>query len=441
MIILQSFFMSKYFISLLAFFTIIITACIKNYNTNHDGNVIFIHPDGTGLADWNALRLIKAGPDGEINWDKMSSIGLYQGHIRNRLTSSSNAGATIHAYGVKADIADFGMIDGQIPISRSGKRMSIMQEAIEKKIFTGLINSGSIEEPGTAVFVSSNLKRGNYEEIAKDVIQSGADLIFAGGEDFLIPEGTPGKFSADGKRKDGLNLIEWAKKSGYKVIYTKDELAKASPDETKILGVFAARSTFNDKSEEVLDSLGLPNWLETAPTLAEMTDFAIKFLSRKGQFLLVIEEEGTDNFGNKNNANGKLSALDHADDAIGIVLNFINKNPYTTLLTAADSEAGGLEVSGYEIPGLDSDNPLPDRDENGAPIDGREGTGTLPFISKPDKSGKTFPFGITWSAYGDLTGSVIARAHGLNAEKMYGKIDNTDIYRIMYLTLFDIWLD
>ncbi len=219
--------MIKYFISLLAFFTIIITACTKNYNTNHHGNVIFIHPDGTGLADWNALRLIKAGPDGEIYWDKMSGIGLYQGHIRNRLTSSSNAGATIHAYGVKADIADFGMIDGQIPISRSGKRMSIMKEAIEKKIFTGLINSGSIEEPGTAVFVSSNVKRGNYEEIAKDVIQSGADLIFAGGEDFLIPEGTAGKFSADGKRKDGLNLIEWAKKSGYKVIYTKDELAKA----------------------------------------------------------------------------------------------------------------------------------------------------------------------------------------------------------------------
>ena len=125
--------MIKYFISLLALFTIIITTCTNNYNTNHHGNVIFIHPDGTGLADWNALRLIKAGPDGEINWDKMSGIGLYQGHIRNRLTSSSNAGATIHAYGVKADIADFGMIDGQIPISRSGKRMSIMQEAIEKK--------------------------------------------------------------------------------------------------------------------------------------------------------------------------------------------------------------------------------------------------------------------------------------------------------------------
>lgn len=431
--------MFNYFISVLLLFAIINNGCTET-NDKKD-NVIFIHPDGTGLADWNALRLIKAGPDGEINWDKMSGIGLYQGHIRNRLTSSSNAGATIHAYGVKADLSDFGLIDDQKPTSRSGKKLSIMQEAIDKKIFTGLINSGSIEEPGTAVFVSSNIKRSNYSEIAKDVIQSGVDLIFSGGEDFLLPEGTKGRFSSNGKRKDGLNLIEWAAKEGYKIIYTKEELSKASPDEKKILGVFSARSTFNDKTEEVLDSLGLPNWSETAPSVAEMTDYALKFLSRKGQFFLVVEEEGTDNFGNKNNANGKLSALDRADDAIGIVIDFMNKNPNTTLVTAADSEAGGLEVSGYEIPNLDANTPLPERDKNGAPIDGIGGTGTLPFISKPDKSGKTFPFGIAWSGYGDLTGSVIARAHGLNADKMHGKIDNTDIYRIMYLTLFGIWLD
>ena len=62
---------------------------------NKKGDVIFIHPDGTGLADWNALRMIKVGPDSEINWDKLSGIGLYQGHIRDKVTSSSNTGATI----------------------------------------------------------------------------------------------------------------------------------------------------------------------------------------------------------------------------------------------------------------------------------------------------------------------------------------------------------
>lgn len=405
------------------------------------GNVIFIHPDGTGLADWNALRMIKVGPDSSLNWDKLSGIGLYQGHIRDRATSSSNAGATIHAYGVKADLDDFGLIDDKIPEARSGKKLSIMKEAKQNGIATGIINSGSIEEPGTAVFVSSNLKRANYNEIAKDVIQSGADLIFSGGEDFLIPEGSAGRFSSNGKRTDGLNLIDWAKQNGYKVVYTKEELAATSPDEKKILGVFAARHTFNDKTEEELKKLGLTNWVATAPTVAEMTDFALKFLLRKGQFFLVVEEEGTDNFGNKNNANGKLSALDRADDAIGVAINFVNNNLNTMIITAADSEAGGLELAGYEVDNLTTDKPLPEKDKNGAPIDGIEGTGTLPFISKPDKYGNSFAFGIAWSCFGDVTGSVIARAHGLNADKMHGKIDNTDIYRFIYLTLFGKWLD
>jgi alkaline phosphatase len=405
------------------------------------GNVIFIHPDGTGLSDWNALRMLTVGPDGDLNWDKLSNMGLYQGHIRNRATSSSNAGATIHAYGVKADVTDFGMIDNEIPVSRSGKRIGIMQEAMKQGIYSGIINSGSIEEPGSAVFVASNVKRGNYTEIARNVIQSGADLIFSGGEDFLIPEGAKGRHSGDGKRTDGLNLIDWARQNGYRVVYNRDELFSTAYDVNKILGVFAARSTFNDKTEEFLKKAGLSNYSPDAPTLNEMTKYALEFLSRKGQFFLVVEEEGTDNFGNKNNANGKLEALLYADRAIGEVLKFIEKKPNTLLVIAADSEAGGLEVSGYEVAKLDPNEPLPPTDRNGAPMDGREGTGTLPFMTAPDESGNSFPFGIVWSCYGDVTGSVVARAHGLNAERMKGKIDNTDIYRFMYLTLFGVWLN
>src|SRR5690606_3064493 len=131
---------------------------------------------------------------------------------------------------------------------------------------------------------------------------SGADLIFSGGEDFLLPEGTKGKHSAEGKRTDGLNLIDWAEQNGYKVVYNREEMFNTSYDEKKILGVFAARSTFNDKTEEDLKTAGLPNFYPSAPTVDEMTKFAVEFLSRKGQFFLVVEVEGTDNFGNKNNA-------------------------------------------------------------------------------------------------------------------------------------------
>lgn len=402
----------------------------------HTGNVIFIHPDGTSLATWNATRILYYGPDGRLNWDKLTHIGLYQGHTKNSLTASSQAGATIHAYGVKVDYDSYGMDRNKPMTSLSGYNNSIMIEARDKGINIGIINSGTIVEPGSGVFVASDVSRDNDEDIAKKIIESGADIILSGGEQVLIPKGVEGRHGP-GKRKDDLNLIEIAKKKGYYVVYNNEELLNLPKDVKKVLGVFALHHTFNDKSEEELSRLDLPNYNESAPTLAEMTDAAIKFLSKKeGNFFLVIEEEGTDNFGNSNNANGFFEALKRADDAIGIAYNFLLKNPSTLIITAADSEAGGLELRGFTVESMNPNLPLPLTDNNGAPLDGKNGQGTLPFISAPDKSGKTFPFAVSWSSYGDVCGSVVAKAEGLNAELMKGITDNTDIYRIMYATLF-----
>ena len=87
---------------------------------------------------------------------------------------------------------------------------------------------------------------------------------------------------------------------GYHVIYTKKELLELSPVTEKVLGIFAAKHTFNDLPEEELQEKGLPNFNEGAPTVAEMTRVALTLLESKNkQFLIVIEEEGSDNFANK----------------------------------------------------------------------------------------------------------------------------------------------
>lgn len=405
------------------------------------GNVIFIHADGTALSGWNAIRVLYYGPDGELNWDRLSNIGLYQGHLTNSLTASSEGGATVHAYGVKVPLYSYGMKGKEPLVSRSGSKLSIMMEAKAKGIHIGIINSGKIVEPGTGVFVASDESRGNEDAISKKIIESGADLIFSGGEENLLPKGVEGKFGK-GKRKDGVNVIELAKKLGYTVIYTRDELKNIPGKTEKVLGIFSRSHTFNDKSEEELQKLGLPNYSLEAPTLAEMTEAAIKFLSTKdGNFFLVIEEEGTDNFGNANNANGYFEALKRADDAIGIAINFYEKNPNTLIITAADSEAGGMEVYGFLEKDMKRDKPLPEKSKNGAPLDGINGKKSKPFLTKEDKFGNCFPFAVAWSTTDDVYGSVIAKAHGLNAELMKGKIDNTEIYRIMYAALFGKILD
>jgi len=208
-----------------------------------------------------------------------------------------------------------------------------------------------------------------------------------------------------------------------------------SPDVEKILGVFAAKNTFNDLSEEEQKELGLENYNPEAPTIAEMTEAAIKFFDQKGeQFFLVVEEEGTDNFGNHTNANGMLEALKRADDAIGIASDYVQKNKNTMLITAADSEAGGMEILSYTS--LKADEIIPERDKTGSEYDGAEGTNSIPFLAQPDKFGNKFPFVVVWSTSYDVCGAVVAKAEGLNSNLMKGSIENIDIYRFMYATLF-----
>jgi alkaline phosphatase len=154
-----------------------------------------------------------------------------------------------------------------------------------------------------------------------------------------------------------------------------------------------------------------------------------------------VEEEGSDNFANRNNASGVLTALHRADEAIGVVLDYMEEHPATLLVTTSDSEAGGPQV--YPIQDGDSlvaETPLPPTTGNGGALDGREGTETPPFMSMADQFGERWPFGIAWASFSDNLGGVVAKAHGLNSQLLPLNVDNTDIYRIMYATLFGVWL-
>jgi alkaline phosphatase len=314
------------------------------------GNVIFFHPDGTGLNHWNALRTLDKGPDGELNWDKLPGMAIYAGHMKDALTGTSNGGATVHAYGVKVGAASFGMDNGVEITAASGKKASIAMEARDAGRAVGLIQTGHIGEPGTAAFVAQVKARSDVDTIADQVIRFGAQVIMAGGERFLLPETVDGRFGK-GSRKDGRNLIEEAKRAGYTVVYTREELKALDVSRTdKLLGVFARGHTFNDQTEEKNREENKPHYVATAPTIAEMAEVAIAILSRDPDgFFLVAEEEGTDNMGNRNNAPGQFEALRRADAAVGVFSRYIAQNPNTTLLMAADSDAGAMQILGPSL--------------------------------------------------------------------------------------------
>ena len=403
------------------------------------GSVIFYHVDGTGIAHWQMARFLLAGPDGETNWDKLPHVAVYRGHAEDTLTPSSNAGATMHAYGAKAPYEAYGTdAEGERPESPSGARRSIMEEAKARGVAVGVVNTGGAAEPGTACFLTSVHGRENGDEIVAQLVASDADVILVGGEEYFLPEGQRG-IHATGRREDGRNLIEEAKSAGYRVVFTKDELAGLPDDAGKVLGIFSEDDTFNDEPEEELERKSLSPYKGEAPTVAEMTSAALRFLAGR-QFLLVVEEEGADNFGNCNNALGTFEALRRADEGLGVALDYIQRHPNTLLLTCADSEAGNPDVIGLR--GADYERPLlqTGRDSNGAPVDGAErtpdGAVAKPFLSAPDRAGRKHEFVVVWGTRMDTSGGIVARAAGLNADKVRGSFDNTALYPLFYETLF-----
>ena len=217
--------------------------------------------------------------------------------------------------------------------------------------------------------------------------------MLGGGEGFFLPAETPAceaeitlecyvhTDQVNGRgpaRDDGRNLLVEAQELGYEVIRTRAEFdavwerIQAEPDFVPmVLGLFARDDIFNDTTEERMIMLDLVDesmaeskdgrllvWGSlpdtpgyNPPTSAEMNTLALEVLRRHSEaagqpFFLVSEVESTDNVANNANAIGTLRALKVADDTIGVFREFISANPNTMLLTAADSDAGGMQIFG-----------------------------------------------------------------------------------------------
>jgi alkaline phosphatase len=275
-----------------------------------------------------------------------------------------------------------------------------------------------------------------------------------------------------------------------------------------VLGLFAYQDTFNDRNEEELIARGkvtadpvnfvgplqdpappTPGFRAKAsriilwgdvpgqpghnpPTFKEMVAVALAVLERaasqqsdpdRRRFFLVAEQEANDNFGNNDNAIGMLHALRDTDEAIGLARDYLARHPNTLILTAADSDAGGLQVtapyrsavvqqageintSSFRF-GFNA-NPAAGLPEHPNIPDGLEGRGrnapapggARMFRAEPDRRGQSMEFALAWAGTGDYAGAILSRAAGLNAELLHtmfaARFDNIDVYRLMYATLF-----
>lgn len=186
-----------------------------HYGDLEIGNVVFFHPDGSAMQQWNAARMYWDGPDAFLNWDHLPWMAVYRGHVADRLTGTSNGGATTHAFGYKVTGANsYGTDNGRDILALSGYPGSISREAANAGHPTGLVNDGDIAgEPGTGAFFAETDTRGEPEfqslqvlggrpgfngfdgdpEMDPDITDGEPDpvVILGGGERFFLPQGTP----------------------------------------------------------------------------------------------------------------------------------------------------------------------------------------------------------------------------------------------------------
>jgi len=399
---------------------------------NAKGSAIFIHPDGMGANTWSAVRLLQVGPDGRLNWDKLPKVAVYVGPLSDNVTQSSNGGATAHAFGLRAQDKSYGTLN-DLPIEKSlsGFSGSLMREAQAAGKAVGIVNSSTIAEPGTGAFLARVKNRKDEGEIISQILAAKPDVIMGGGEQHYLPTGAKGRHGP-GIRKDGRNLIKEAKAAGYTIIYTADELAKLPENKTKVLGIFASDQTFNEGTEAALAQTNMPAFQTQAPRYDEMMKAALRILKKSPEgYLLVGNEEGTDNLSGDNNAVATLEAAAGADRAIGIAMAAAEIDPELTVIVASDSDNGGMNASGDDD--LFNGQTLAAVTENGSPVDGNNGK---PFIAAPDARGVRLPFVVTWASTSDSSGGTVARGVGPGAEIIHGTVDSTDVYRALYLGLF-----
>jgi alkaline phosphatase len=285
------------------------------------GNMIFIHPDGTDAAYWEAGRIYWEGPDAVSQWDLLPEMTVYRGHMAEQLEGTSNGGATVHAFGYKADgPGSFGTDSGAEDVlagdaeaprtidALSGYPGSWLREAGNAGHPIGIINDGDIAEPGTGAFLAEVASRDDPNGIVQQIISGrpGFDevdqdpvVVLGGGEENFLPEGTrycterqikraterertiplgclvhrpAGATLTDdvpaegGTRTDGINLLEVAADKGYTVVRTRAEFERLRDDvadgtvdaaELKVLGLFSQEDIFNDEPEESLIARGL----------------------------------------------------------------------------------------------------------------------------------------------------------------------------------------
>jgi len=314
-------------------FAALIVLLIFNLSVSAKGPkyVFFFIGDGMGINTVYGTELYNAALAGQREPQPLLCSSFpYRSFISsfsaNSLVTDSSAAGTALACGEKIN-------NGAMGRTNEGKDLvSIARKAKKAGFGTAVLSSVAVNHATPAAFYSNADSRGEYYNIAMQLIENDR-IDFAGGSGFL------------NDKEGGCEvLIEKAREHGWNVVTdqaVKTEQSTTSPKTICLL---------NGKGADIAYEIDSPE-LHLADLTKAALDNMTKYHMKKGFFMMV--EGGRIDYANHNNdITASFQEMNGLDKAIAVAYEFYKKHPGETLiLLTADHETGGVVMGAgsYEI--------------------------------------------------------------------------------------------
>jgi alkaline phosphatase len=279
-------------------------------------NIILFIGDGMGLSQISAALYSNSN---RLNLEQFPFVGFHKPYSYDDLVTDSAAGATAFACGCKTFNGAIGLTKDSLPCK------TILEEAEDSGMATGLIATSTIVHATPAAFVSHVVSREQYEEIALDMVNHEVDLLIGGGKKYF-----------DRRDLDNRNLYtEFEKKNYYVSDYSYQEMGSLKFDPNKNLLYLTA-------DKHPLNVAAGRDYLSYATRRS--LEYLEKRAGDKG-FFLMIEGSQIDWACHANDFKLAVKETLDLDRAIGEALLFAKSRGNTLILVTADHECGGMAIN------------------------------------------------------------------------------------------------
>ena len=344
----------------------------------------------------------KAGKFGgeQLTFTRFPELALMSTYSADHQVTCSSASATAFSSGVKTNNGFIGAAPDSLP---THPFTDILKD---KGYKIGIMSSVPINHATPAAFYAHQTDRWGYYPITVQLPSSGYD--FFAGPGFAEYAGR------EGSQKPSDQILE---EGGYTVCYSPEEV-RANNKKPRIV---LCDESYRGKSAQEYDI----NYDSTRTPLSEQLRAGMDYLGDRQPFFIMCEGGEIDWAAHENSVYPMVQAILRFDDAVKVAYEFYEKHPDETLIVVtADHETGGLAI-GYNF---DWEYSVQDWAAAEAKwiADGCKDT-----LSHAERIALQNAWGFGWSTNEHTGAPVPVFAVGKGAGRFNGRIDNTDIPRLI----------